>query len=146
MGKIPASTNGQNIIRTNVVQDREGRFLQECGAWAINQTLLRLFFSFLRIPPNISPDLAVLLGAPRSHCGPVGGEEKYRNTGRLKIQKYACHMPHCAQTMAQAEMGGAQKRARQPFSVRPLMCSSFVNRTRCGTKGICNVLMTIQAT
>ena len=115
MGKIPASTNGQNIIRTNVVQDREGRFLQECGAWAINQTLLRLFFSFLRIPPNISPDLAVLLGAPRSHCGPVGGEEKYRNTGRLKIQKYACHMPHCAQTMAQAEMGGAQKRKRQPF-------------------------------
>ena len=63
--------------------------MQECGAWAINQTLLRLFFSFLRIPPNISPDLAVLLGAPRSHCGPVGGEEKYRNTGRLKIQKYA---------------------------------------------------------
>ena len=54
--------------------------MQECGAWAINQTLLRLFFSFLRIPPNISPDLAVLLGAPRSHCGPVGGEEKYRNT------------------------------------------------------------------
>ena len=143
MGKIPASTNGQNIIRTNVVQDREGRFLQECGAWAINQTLLRLFFSFLRIPPNISPDLAVLLGAPRSHCGPVGGEEKYRNTGRLKIQKYACHMPHCAQTMAQAEMGGAQKRKRQPFSVRPLMCSSFVNLTRCGTKGICNVLTTI---